>query len=123
MAYQFKVGDTGKTRDGRAYRVVAVDVKGPEPIAVLIAQCSGGAAEEYLATRLENGRVGTVREVDGDLIPPTPAVYINVYEWEDGTRSTGAAHDTRKGADETFPIPGAKRIGCIRVPLEARFDD
>jgi hypothetical protein len=28
MAYQFKVGDTGKTRDGRPYRVIATDLKG-----------------------------------------------------------------------------------------------
>ena len=27
MAYQFKVGDTGKTRGGRPYRVLATDLK------------------------------------------------------------------------------------------------
>ena len=118
MAYQFKVGDTGKTRDGRAYRVIATDVESPEPIAVVI---QDGPGEEYVASRYPDGTQAPCGELCGDLIPPTPAVYINVYE--DSEIFAGRAiHDSRDAADKNTS-DGVPRVGCIRVPLEARYDD
>ena len=121
MTYQFKVGDTGKTRDGRAYRVLATDLKNAETIVVAIENERG---EEYVTKRFANGKVfagGT--SASGDLIPPTPAVYINVYVCEDGRRySYNYPVSSREQADMSASR-GHTRIGCIRVPLEARFDD
>jgi hypothetical protein len=122
MAYQFKVGDTGKTRDGRPYRVIATDLTNSRPIAAAIAAECG---REALVSRDANGQIISEVTTGGDLIPPASAVYINVYEREDGTRWASAAkHDTRKIADErSGQLFGSTRVGCIRVELEARFDD
>ena len=121
MAYEFKVGDTGKTRDGRPYRVIATDLKNAETIAAAIETPSG---EEYVTMCFANGKVyGGGTPSDNDLIPPTPAVYINVYEHKDGRRySYNYPVSSREQADMSASR-GHTRIGCIRVPLEARFDD
>lgn len=119
MAYEFKVGDTGKTRGGRSYRVLATDLKSDQTIVVVIELPSG---EEYVAKRFANGNFyasGTPN--DADLIPPTPAVYINVYKRKDGTKAGASTFSSRQAAD--LEGRGGVRIGCIRVPLEARFDD
>jgi len=120
MTCQFKVGDTGKTRDGRPYRVIATDLKFDDTIVAII-ENNGG--DEFAAMRFANGRVVADGGLQaGDLMPPTPAVYINVYEQEDGTRVAGAYNQSsREDADNSGR--GGTRIGCIRVELEARFDD
>ena len=119
MTDQFKFGDAGKTRGGRPYRVLATDLKNVETIVAAIERQSG---EEYVAARFANGKSYADGRLDvDDLIPPVPAVYINVYECEDGTlRASAVLHWTRSAADESAHD---SRIGCIRVPLEARFDD
>ena len=119
MAYEFKVGDTGKTRDGRLYRVIATDLKSDETIVAIIEHIGG---DEFATMRFANGHVvADGRPQAGDLIPPSPSVYLNVYECEDGTlRASSVLHWTRSAADESAHD---SRIGCIRVPLEARFDD
>jgi hypothetical protein len=71
MTYQFKVGDTGNTRNGRPYRVIATDLKSEDTIVAAITLLSG---EEYVALRFATGK----RFADGtsdadDLMPPTPA--------------------------------------------------
>lgn len=126
MAYQFKVGDTGKTRGARPYRVLATDLKSSETIVAAITDPNG---QEYAVTRFANGNAlasGTLN--GGDLMPPAPVVYINVYEREDGTRPTpNLAHKSRESANiEAYCAEirdAVTRIGCIRVPLEALFDD
>ena len=119
MAYQFKVGDTGKTRGGRPYRVLATDLKNAETIVAIIEHIGG---DEFATMRFANGHVvADGRPQAGDLIPPAPAVYINVYEDEkDGLWTPEAIYTSRKVADK---VAAHVRIGCIRVPLEARFDD
>ena len=119
MAYEFKVGDTGKTRDGRPYRVIATDLKNAETIVAIIEHIGG---DEFATMRFANGHVvADGRPQAGDLIPPTPAVYISVYKCEDGTlRASSVLQRTRSASDESAH---ASRIGRIRVPLEARFDD
>jgi hypothetical protein len=118
MTHQFKVGDTGKTRDGRRYRVIATDLKSEDTIVAAITLLSG---EEYVALRFATGK----RFADGtsdadDLMPPTPAVYINVYDDSDGTLWTPEAiHSSRDVADK---CASGLRVGCIRVELGARFD-
>ena len=119
MAYQFKVGDTGKTRDGRAYRVVATDMKGTGPLAVIILDTDG---REYVTERRACGMLFSGVTDRGDLIPPTPAVYINVYEDGGEIFVDLKNYETRKAADRSAS-DRVERIGCIRVPLEARYDD
>ena len=119
MTHQFKVGDTGKTRDGRPYRVIATDLKSDETIVAII-EHNGG--DEFATMRFANGNVvaGGMAQA-GDLMPPTPAVYINVYKREDGALVAGAYNQSsREDADNSGR--GGTRIGCIRVELEARFD-
>ena len=119
MTHQFKVGDTGKTRDGRPYRVIATDLKFDDTIVAIIENNGGN---EFAAMRFANGHVVADGGLQaGDLMPPIPAVYVNVYEQEDGTRVAGASTFTsREAADGNGR--GGTRIGCIRVELGARFD-
>jgi hypothetical protein len=117
MAYQFKVGDTGKTRDGHPYRVIATDVAGEYPILALVSYEDG----EFPMRRRRDGVHLLTGQSPGDLIPSTPAVYINVYDDSDGTLWTPEAiHSARDVADK---CASGLRVGCIRVELEARFDD
>jgi hypothetical protein len=121
MTYQFKVGDTGKTRDGRRYRVLATDLKSVETIVAAITPPNG---EEFVVERLATGKVHLdgSRAV-GDLMPPTQVVYINVYERQDGTRCA-YNHPSWSREEADLAITRVHtRIGCIRVDLEARFDD
>ena len=118
MAYQVKVSDTGKTRGGRPYRVLATDLKNAETIAAAIETPNG---EEYVTMCFANGKVyGGGTPSDNDLIPTS--VYINVYERENGSRFC-SPHESRACADKAIHVDSNNRIGCIRVPLEARFDD
>ena len=118
MTYQFQVGDTGKTRDGRPYRVIATDLKSDETIVAII-EYNGG--NEFATMRFANGHVVADGGLQaGDLMPPTPVVYINVYDDSDGTLWTPEAiHSSRDVADK---CASGLRVGCIRVELEARFD-
>jgi hypothetical protein len=120
MTHQFKVGDTGKTRDGRRYRVIATDLKSDETIAAAITNPSG---EEYVVVRFATGKYFVDETPDkSDLMPSTPAVYINVYERKGGTLVAGASTFTSREAAGAHGRSGT-RIGCIRVELEARLDD
>jgi hypothetical protein len=119
MTHQFKVGDTGKTRDGRPYRVIATDLKSDKTIVAII---ENNGCDEFATMRFANGNLvaGGMAQA-GDLMPPIPAVYINVYDDSDGTLCTPEAiYSSRYAADK---CAFALRVGCIRVELEARFDD
>jgi hypothetical protein len=117
MTHQFKVGDTGKTRDGRPYRVIATDLNSNKTIVAII-EYNG---YDDATMRFADGRHFADGGLQaGDLMPPTPAVYINVYDDSDGTLWTPEAiYSSRYAADK---CAFALRVGCIRVELEARFD-
>ena len=117
MTHQFKVGDTGKTRDGRPYRVIATDLKSNKTIVAII-EYNG---YDDATMRFANGRhFADGGPQAGDLMPPSFAVYINVYDDSDGTLWTPEAiHNSRYAADKCAM---GRRVGCIRVELEARFD-
>lgn len=85
MAYKFKVGDTGKTRGGREYRVICVDRKvvGDSCVVALLGSENG---LEYPTYRTPDGRriKGNHIDVD-DLTPPTVTKWLNVCMDSDGT--------------------------------------
>jgi hypothetical protein len=113
----FQVGQTYKTRDGHAARVVATDMKGPQPIVALM-DC---AAMEVVIFCSHDGRYYHAGDSEWDLLPPEPAaqyVWLNVYA--DGGLPLPRAWRSRYGADE---MAADNRIGCIKVKLEARFDE
>lgn len=101
MSYQFKVGDKGKTREGKAYEVLAVDHDFKDrPVIAKIAD-SRLKNRWYLARRATDGTA----EADGDamgidLMPPTRTVYVNAYangaviSYETSEQAKKAANNT-----------------------------
>jgi len=81
MSYKFKVGDKGKTRAGKNYRVVCVDRKSEIfPVVALISGRRPVDAEQLVLTR----STGRYYEFDGrnlgtDLMPPSVTKYLNVW--------------------------------------------
>lgn len=77
MPYEFKVGDTGKTRDGRAYRVVAVDVatETGRCVIALARQNQPDGQETVVRTRLDGRVYVDDNEAGADLLPPKIKVY------------------------------------------------
>ena len=85
MSYKFKVGDKGKTRDGKDYRVVCVDRK--SEINPVIALTSGRLpvdAEQVLLVRSTGSCYEHVSHPT-DLLPPTVTKWLNVCLDTDGT--------------------------------------
>lgn len=75
MPYQFKVGDVGKTRDGRLYRVAANDIVTETQRCVLaLVKKDEGAQEIVIRARID-GKVYAGQEAGADLLPPKMTVY------------------------------------------------
>lgn len=71
MPYQFKVGDTGKCRDGiRDYTIVATEVKYLNKNRPIIAVING-----VTACRFSDGRLYEEVDTAADLIPPKTFVW------------------------------------------------
>ncbi len=71
---KFKVGDTGKTRDGRDYQILLVDAALADNESI-IAKVGG-----YALTYFDNGNYySSGREAAADLMPPTKSLYLNIY--------------------------------------------
>lgn len=121
MTYKFKVGDTGKTRGGESYRVIAVGLNHVRSVAAVVKRTNG---LEIVGTFFPNGHSYDGGRSEFDLIPPTPAVYMNVYEQSNGgPLLSHIQHGSRHEADKSA-VNARNRVGCIRVELvEGRFDD
>jgi hypothetical protein len=78
--YQFKVGDRGKTRDGRDYRVIADDVRCDDPLAVAV-------TDDYTRREVVEGyqRDGSFSEAARgsawDLMPPPAPPTRKIKRW------------------------------------------
>lgn len=124
MTHKFKTGDTGLTRNGRPYRVIADDAKGGAyPIVALISYADYADAEISSQNRLDGSHYLSDKASPLDLMPPVQSVYINVYEDDDGLMFWRDVYSTRGEADEGVAT-SEERLGCIRVELvRGRFDD
>lgn len=60
-----------------------------------------------------------------DIVNTEPEVYqyLNVYENEEGLCIPGCIHDLRQYADSFAEINNKKRVGCMKIKLERRFDE
>lgn len=75
MPYQFKVGDVGKTRDGRLYRVAATDIVTETNRCVLaLVKKDEGANEVVIRTHID-GKMYVDEDSGGDLLPPKITLY------------------------------------------------
>jgi hypothetical protein len=88
MTHQFKVGDRGKTRDGREYRVILTDARGDEPIVALVYDARG--SDDAWNFR-NDGRFTCEGRSPLDLMPPSPPTrkikrWVMLYptSWGDG---------------------------------------
>lgn len=76
MAYEFKVGDKGKTRGGDDYEVVYVDRTLTEYHQVYAKVAGYQTLLRYNITGTHN----TSEDSLFNLMPPSRTVYVNVYE-------------------------------------------
>lgn len=81
MPHEFKVGDTGLTRDGRPYRVICTDAKDGEHAFGVVALVvhRGGRYEEPIRYCV-NGIYDPHRSDDRDLLPP-PSPTREITRW------------------------------------------
>lgn len=115
MSYQFKVGDKGKTRDGRwGYEVLAIDFGFKnKPVIIKLFE---GTRRPLLAQRNIDGTA----DADGinmgsDLMPPTKTVYLNVFT-NGEVVSYGTAEKAITAA--TVNYGAAWKIALTAMPLE-----
>lgn len=78
MSYKFKVGDRGKTRGGKDYEVIAVEVvglaKGRSIVVVVEGYAYGLTAEGK-----EYGESSSSCSISFDLLPPEQYLYVNIF--------------------------------------------
>ena len=113
MSYRFKVGDKGKTRGGRTYRVICDDVQwtrpanGPTVIALLDPATTSLRGEEQRSY----DPYGKCRFSDQyDLLPPTVTKWLNV--WMSGRESYSDLHSSVNEAEAQI-----NRINIWRAPV------
>ncbi|MDE2467342.1 MAG: hypothetical protein KGL35_00980 [Bradyrhizobium sp.] len=106
MTYQFKVGDKGKTRDGRDYEVIAISPELDQPVIVVVR----GSVGQHCA----DGRYWNLGSHCRDLLPPvqTRTVYVNVY-WDHVGDAYSNPDDAREAAD--------CRAIAVAVPVTFEF--
>lgn len=105
MTYQFKVGDTGKTRGGRKYEIICVTRRSSEGYRVVALLEDQNSLDTVMCYR-ESGIVHTTGPSPLDLLPPTAIMYwITLYyphSTDRGdTRTTFYSQPVPKG-DRTF---------------------
>lgn len=115
-----------RTRDGREVRIFTTEaqIKG-RPVIGEMYYINGS---RILATWDKDGlfKSETIcRDRDLDLVnyEPEQFVYVNVYEYEnlyDGLYISSYSH-TRECADDLNR--NRKRVGCLKIKLERRFDE
>ncbi len=106
MSYQFKVGDTGKTRDGRPYRVLATDLKGSYPVAAAVEY--GIYEESFRFTT-----TGKFNDQDKDhlldLLPPTRTITVErwlVYHENNGNVGVNISESEEYARFWSDSLPG-----------------
>lgn len=113
--YEFKVGDTGKTRGGLDYRVICVDGKlyaGYRIVALV-----KGEDEDYettIAYRNDGKYENHTAICSGlDLLPPPQkrTVWVNFYQ-----NGGPFGYPSREGSDEA--AKSSFRIACVQVEIE-----
>ena len=93
----FKIGDTGKTREGRPYRVICVDKAGESPVVALVHHDDG---DEGAIAYLQNGRVHPTSETPFDLLrePEKVTLWFNLWRYENGEIVSSASFPTEDAA-------------------------
>lgn len=83
MTYQFKVGDKGKTRDDRHYRIICDDRKNGSgySLVVLVEDVSAGSTYESLLCYTSSGRANPSVNSANDLMPPTTTAYWATFHF------------------------------------------
>lgn len=87
MNHIFKVGDKGKTRDGRDYEVMLIDPAHHRPIVAKIRPKPESCHQEKYLTFFLDGRSTETRcqKWAADLMPPTEYVWVNWSRYKDGS--------------------------------------
>ena len=119
--YNFEVGEIYTTRGGDKVRILA---KHTEQAQVYLGEYFNTRKKAWFPCSWDASGLKHGTEVVSpyDIMPPEPYVYINVYEDEDGSlRLSPNSWDSRSSADDAGC--GRLRVGCIKVKVEARFDD
>jgi hypothetical protein len=99
-----------QTRDGRAVRILAVDIPSCEPVAACVYDEHGGAGVYSYSA---DGAFNTGPNSPWDLIPvPVKRTgWVNIYSEEDyGCHYKFS--ETREGADKRA---GSDRIACVQI--------
>lgn len=118
MNYQFKVGDKGKTRDRRAYEVVAVVPQLRKPVIAVVE-----GSEDALSYLADGRHTGTIVPEARDLRPPTQTrtIYVNVYPDDYATAYATAEVAQRLGGHDALAVavpvtfeftPESRGVGC-----------
>ena len=77
MAHVYKVGDKGKTVDGRDYEVLMIEPRLEYPLVVLFTTDKN---QTFVSTRNIDGSIYRNKKLSGDLIPPVRYAYLNIYK-------------------------------------------
>ena len=105
MSYKFKVGDKGKTRGGKPYRVICVDrvVTGGSCVVALLCAENG---IEYFSHHTPDGRRLVPRQAADDLMPPTVTKWLDVWMVSGGSAPHGSIHEKQTdAASNTYTNP------------------
>jgi hypothetical protein len=112
-------------RDGRSVDVLTTVATRKYPVVGLVREATG--VQEIMSWSLDGWYLWKPgHHYDLINVPPKPQVrYLNVYRTSLGSTSGGALHDSREHADTASVLAhgNAKRVGCLRVVLEERFDE
>lgn len=111
MTHTFKRGDTGLTRDGRKFEVLADDMGGTH---LLLVRAWGGG--RWLAYEMRADGTSSSTGVDHDLMPPPPPVTDEETDayWAAayptfGKVSEGVRRDVMRGLAAAFAVREARK--------------
>lgn len=109
--YQFKVGDKGKTRDGRKeYEVISISDRVDRGLVAVIKYLDD--EQHRIGTWYPNGMFMPGKPQKDDLMPPTRTVYVNFY-----SNSISRYFDSEQHARAYPPLHCVETI-AIAVPVE-----
>lgn len=109
MAHVYKVGDKGKTREGRDYEVLMIEPRLEYPLVVLFTTDKN---QTFVSTRSIDGSIYRSSERVGDLLPPVRYAYLNLYA--DG----GVVAYTAEATARNAALNGPSRFSHVAFRVE-----